>query len=214
MRNPCCFNCGGPHYKRECKKPLRGMTLTCPHQHCKQEIVLSSRGQTVPQVVVAPQQSNAQLAPSGSSIRLPSAPTHVGNLRKRAAASEVVGRPPAKHRRTGKEVSICGKRYTSLSWFLNTPNPPPKKCERARHVCADRAIELRGGHVRALDAARFAISPSALAQPPPLLGARRNLSTDWIDTEVTDIQVRRAQQPLKARLSQVLRLVADLERTL
>ena len=189
------------------------MTLTCPHQHCKQEIVLSSRGQTVPQVVVAPQQSNAQLAPSGSSIRLPSAPTHVGNLRKRAAASEVVGRPPAKHKRTGKEVSICGKRYTSLSWFLNTPNPPPKKYERARHVCADKAIELRGGHVRALDAARFAISPSAL-QPPPLLGARRNLSTDWIDTEVTDIQVRRAQQPLKARLSQVLRLVADLERTL
>lgn len=213
MRNPCCFNCGGPHYKKDCTKAIRGMTLTCPHPQCKQEIVLSSRGQTVPSVVVpqravgstteVQKKSNAQAAPSGG-----------GTDRKRLAPSGNAGRPPAKMQKTGKEVSICGKRYTSLSWFLNTPNPPPKKCEMVRNVCVQNAVLMRGGHVRALDAAKFSVSPSAFVGPPPLLGERRNLPNSWVDTEVTDIQVRRAPQPLKARLSQVLWLVSDLERTL
>ena len=43
-----CFNCGGSHLVYECKKPLEGITYPCPSPTCDVEIVVSSRGETLP----------------------------------------------------------------------------------------------------------------------------------------------------------------------
>ena len=112
----------------------------------------------------------------------------------------------------GKEVLVCGKRYAGLSWFLGKPNPAPSQCSKARSACGAGALEVKGGHVRALDVAGYAVAPTSRQSPQPLCGERQRLGGEWVDTQIEGVQVRRAQQPVASRLSQVLFLVPDLER--
>ena len=48
---------------------------------------------------------------------------------------------------TGKQASICGKRYSSLSWFTGQANPNPSLCARMRRDCYMNAVEMSGGQV-------------------------------------------------------------------
>ena len=43
---------------------------------------------------------------------------------------------------------------------------------------------------------------------------RQRLGAEWVDTQIQGLQVRRAQLPLKSRLSQVLWLASDLAKEL
>ena len=106
---------------------------------------------------------------------------------------------------------VLGKLYTGISWFLGKDNPPDSKCKKARTRCASNALVLSGGHTRALDKEGFAASPSAGAALKELCPKRKRLGEKFVPTEVEGVEIARASLPLKARLSQVLFLVEDLE---
>jgi hypothetical protein len=216
LRNNCCFNCGGPHYVRDCKKPMRGMTMTCPN--CEREIEVSSRGQTmVRKEAAASSSSNAPLqAPALSRPLVPAPAPQRGT--KRASPSGAASRAsPAKVARNGgKVVSVCGQLYTSLSWFLKKDSPSATQCARARTRCANTAVVLSGGHTRAV--AEYAAVPQTGQALRPLCtvsgAARKKLGSAAVPTEVDDIMISRAPDPLPSsiRLSQVLFLVSELEK--
>ena len=56
-------------------------------------------------------------------------------------------------------MRICRMEYSALSWFLNNADPGRKANDVARSRCAEGAVELSGGHSRALAAAGFAKTP-------------------------------------------------------
>ena len=209
-----CFNCGGSHFAASCPKPLEGVKYTCPG--CANQLLISSRGQSVVAGAVAGAGSaKAKAAPLPPKPLAPQ-PT------KRAAASSSASEPAAKVARvgegsqmSGKVVHVCGKAYTSLSWFLGNPNPGPSLCEKARASCKTHALELDGGDARTLALQGFCAQPPL--KPKDLLPDRQRLPSEWSDTACKSIRankavkLRKAQQSLDARLSKVLWLVSDLE---
>ena len=205
VKSFCCFNCGGSHFAKNCKQKKRGLTLTCPS--CKSEIVMTSKGQTVTSVP----------APQGTKR---SASECHGSASKAAkidvAKSSGSPCPTTKFAKVDAAVaiSICGQHYTSLSWFLSKENPSPSLCKRARENCSENALVLLGGHTRPVKS--FAkISGASRLQPLCMVGdrSRQNFPSALpVSTEVSGIKVKKAEQPVTARLSQVLWLVADLEK--
>ena len=137
---------------------------------------------------------------------------------KRASPSGAHRRAsPAKVARKGGEVvSVCGQLYTSLSWFLKKDSPSATQCARARTRCANSAVVLCGGHARAV--AEYASVPQTGQALRPLCTvsgvARKKLGSAAVPTEVDDIMIFRAPDPLPSsiRLSQVLFLVSELEK--
>ena len=194
---------------KECPKKKCGLTYQCPG--CKGEVVLTSRGESV---VTVPQltSSSSKSSTSATAPSIPVVAAAPARGSKRASTAVASSAPSAKTAKTGKEVSVVGKRYSSLSWFLGKPNPAPSVCDAVRASCAENALELQGGHVRKIDSDGFAVALHTGRTPKPLCGARQRLGVEWVDTDIQGLKVRRAQLPLKSRLSQVLWLVEDLER--
>ena len=216
-----CFNCGGDHYAHACQKPVQGARYRCPH--CTKELVISARGQSVKE----PATSSTSAAPKATASRPPADPGRPPQTdarqpsRKRPAACSFSSdqTPAAKIPRAApaanavKFVDVCGKQYTSLSWFLGQQNPSPSYCNRARRDCYQSALELDGGDLRTLASHGYAASlPS---KPKPLLPSRTRLSSQWIETPIQtehDIaKVRRTGATLEKSNRQVLWLVTDLE---
>jgi len=138
-----CFNCGaGNHLAKDCKKPLEGITYPCPK--CGTEIVVSSRGQTRPGT-----KANAKSSGGHPVAPPPLAPDSSGSKRKAQPASTAPAAKVAKAGATssnhGKVVSVCGKQYCGLCWFLGQANPAPKVCARVRQECVAGALEMQGG---------------------------------------------------------------------
>ena len=128
--------------------------------------------------------------------------------------------PPAKHleptvAKTCLTVSVSGQMYTSLSWYFLKDNPSNSYCQRARKKCATNALVLAGGHTRSVK--EFAGNDHVTLRPLCRIKkhgewkARQRLGDAAVDTEVVGVRISRAEQPLKARLSQVLWLVSDLD---
>ena len=122
---------------------------------------------------------------------------------------------PAKVAKTsahaGKRVSICGREYTALSWYLGVPNPSKPDCRKVGECVA---VELDGGDLRTSVAEGYAVAPPQ--RPKPLLPGRERLATSWIDTGIcTDkkviVHVRRQGEVRVKSLRQSLFLVSDLE---
>ena len=152
LKSFCCYNCGGSHTARECKKPKRGLNLTCPQ--CKADVEMTSKGQTV---VATTQHSAVAIAGASSSQRgvkrsAPPAPPAAA-----AKSSRLPAAPSAKTSASSRNsnrvvVSVCGRHYASLAWFFCKDNLSPSLCERARQKCASNALELMGGHTRSVKA--------------------------------------------------------------
>ena len=203
-----CFNCGQKRFQGEhlrlgkCPFTLRGVEYACPVEHCSGKILVTSRGHAEK----VPEPPKPAAAP-------PVAPA------KRPAPASVP--PPRKAARTvvaceshGARVRICHELYTSLSWFLKSTNPSKKQCEHAKANCSEQAVELAGGHVRAL--AGTAYARAAPGQPKPLClvrgGAERaRLGEGPVNTEIQGLTLERASGGLSKRLSQVLFRVDALE---
>ena len=144
LRNKCCFNCGGPRYIRDCRKEIRGMTMTCPS--CKSEIEVSSRGQTlirtetgassnsnVPASTPAPSRPVASPKPV-----LPTTTVPARGTKRHVSPAAVSSASPAKAARNkGKVVSVCGQSYTSLSWFLGKESHPPPNTRKLALAAAE-----------------------------------------------------------------------------
>ena len=225
-----CFRCGGRHFASACEKPVQGVQYKCPNCDCA--LLISSRGQSVTvhakgasviepcaaarslPVDAAVQPPLAQMrpatAPPPPQMRTPPRRT------EKPCASAV---PPAKTAKTsahvGRVVSICGRNYSALSWYLGDSNPSKAECLRVKNQCV--ALELEGGDMRTLVAEGYAVAPPR--RPTPLLPGRERLATTWIDTGIqTDrkktLRVRRQGDALEKSLRQCLYLVSDLERVL
>jgi hypothetical protein len=114
----------------------------------------------------------------------------------------------------GKQASICGKRYSSLSWFTGQANPNPSLCARMRRDCYMNAVEMSGGQVRSLEPHGFACLPPAV--PKELVPDRQRLSSSWVPTAITNekavVKVRKTGEALEKCNSQVLWLITDLEK--
>jgi hypothetical protein len=202
--NELCFNCGqrrfaGEHLRlRKCPFDLRGVEYECPAPACKGKLLVTSRGHA--ERVPEPPARAAAPNPEPSIAR------------KRPAPIAAVAQPPRKAAKrsshSGVRVSVCKRDYTSLSWFLNDANPSKKACAAAKKHCADGAIELEGGHVRALAGSAYAKAPPA--RPKPLCcvsggGERTRMGDDPVETEVSGLILQRVQDGrLTRRLSQVL----------
>ena len=209
-----CFNCGSrDHYASRCKAPLNGCTYKCPATGCKTCILVTSRGQT-PQVSSSPASvPGASAAVSGSRA----VPASSGT--KRGAASSGPGVAPllpvSKKQKLGscnggKEVLAMGEKYASLSWYLCNLDPTTKQINVARRSCSEHALELQGGHTRALNAAGFAAVPPI--RPRSFTGDRTRLGPQFVASALKGVKVRRADDGgVSCRLSQVLFRVADLQ---
>ena len=209
-----CFNCGaGDHLAKDCKKPLEGIAYPCPN--CGTEIVVSSRGQTRLGTKASAKSSGGHpIAPP------PLAPESSGSKRKAqpactAPAAKVakVGPTSSNH---GKVVSVCGKQYCGLSWFLGQANPAPKVCARVRQECAAGALEMQGGDLRTLVGYGFAGRPSEELRP--LMPNRTNLPATFQPTAITTdrcaVKLRKAGDNVTCANRQILWLAADLEKLL
>ena len=103
-----------------------------------------------------------------------------------------------------------GARFCALSWYLGVANPTPKQVREAKMAGAEHALELKGGHCRKLAQEGFVAAPPAV--PKSLTGTRQRLGSDWANTMVDGLQVRRpVGGELQCRLSQVLFRVSDLQ---
>ena len=113
--------------------------------------------------------------------------------------------------RGGKQVEALGERYTALSWYLGVANPTPKSVKRAKTSCSQQALELKGCHCRSLEQQGFVVTPPA--EPRSLTGDRVRLGSNWVDTELQGVRIRRpVDGELQSRLSQVLFRTADLQK--
>jgi predicted GIY-YIG superfamily endonuclease len=225
-----CFNCGecrfnGSHKTKEngkvmykCPKPLRGVDYHC---ECGKAILVTTRGHAEP-IAVAPPSPPANGGGGGGGGG--SDGGGGGTARKRAAPI-LPAEPMAKRAKkatasthAGLRVSICGELYTSVSWYVNNRNPPKGLCAELRSKCVDDAIELEGGHVRALTGTVYAVAPPS--QPKPLCRmacgkVRERLGAeDFVPTEVFSLKVKRAGGTLRKQSSQVLWSVAALDRVI
>ena len=219
-----CFKCGGGHYATACQKPVQGLRYKCPH--CSGELVISARGQSVSSPATSSSAAAAAATapqPPSTAVTSASQPLARGASRKRPApGSSPPARASALQKKTGdaaapsggKLVDVCGKKYTSLSWFLGRQNPSPSYCTKARQECYRGALELQGGDLRTLVAGGYARAPPA--KPKPLLPDRARLSSQWIDTPITTehdiLKVRKTGATLQKSNRQVLWLVTDLQK--
>ena len=104
-----------------------------------------------------------------------------------------------------------GTAYTSLSWYLRSENPTPKFVSTAKGHGSEYALELDGCHTRAQDASGVAEVPPRQAKS--LTGDRARLGTQFVDTELPGVRIRRpVNGELTRRLSQVIFRVADLRK--
>ena len=168
---------------------------------------MTSTGQTVISAKPAPQGAKRSASPSQGSA------TKAAKIdASQSSASHCLATKPAKID-AAVAISICGQHYTSLSWFLSKENPSPSLCKRARENCGDNALVLVGGHTRSVKF--FAKVPgTSRLQPLCVVGgqARQNFpGAQPVNTEVSGVKIKKAEQPVTARLSQVLWLVKDLE---
>ena len=224
LKSYCCYNCGGSHTAAECTKPKRGITLTCPH--CKTEIEMTSKGQTV---VAATQNSGVAAAGHGQ-FREPAASSSSSSSSSSSLSQRGVKRSPhppaspppkAKHAKlfgSGRNsemvvVSVCGRHYTSLAWYFCKDNPSPSICARARQKCASNALVLVGGHTRSVKDFAKVLGSGTVLKPLCVLDGRprQRLGEVSVSTQVAGIKIKRAEDPIASRLSQILWLLDDLE---
>jgi hypothetical protein len=196
-----CFNCGdGNHMASKCGRPLGGAVYRC--NHCSKDLVITARGQSAPL---------QQVQPKALAKPLPKAEAAPSRQKRKAEtpiAMPLAKQPKRSSGRAGRVLQICGSTYAPLSWYLGNQNPSPSLVARAKERCADHAIELEGGHCRALE--NFAGSPTDRLKS--LTGNRERLGTDFVDSEAAKVRIRRvAGGVVSKRLSQVLFLVDDLE---
>jgi len=180
----------------------------CPVAGCSGKLLVTSRG-------------HAEKVPEPPKRILRAEPVAPPATKKRRAPTSAALPPPAsKSARTaasksgGVRVRICKEDYTSLSWFLNNPDPSKKQTRQARANCHEGAVELSGGHVRALTGTAYAKTPPGRPKPLCLVRngcERERLGDEKVDTEVTGLQIQRAKGKLVKRLSQVLFRVDVLE---
>ena len=109
-------------------------------------------------------------------------------------------------------VDVCGKRFTSLSWFVGDEDPSELKCKHALKHCLADAVLLEGSHTRRL--ANTVFAKRYPEKPKPLLGNRRRLSSvQFVQTDVTGLKVKRCDGVLGSkRKSQILWSVDSLHR--
>lgn len=211
VKSLCCFNCGGSHLVKDCKHKPRGLTLSCPS--CQSDIVMTSKGQTLISAPAAPPKPPPQgMKRAAAESQGPAAKAaKIGTAKASASPSPA---PTSSKVDACVAINICGLHYTSLSWFLSKDNPSPSLCQRARNNCGDNALVLVGGHTRSVKS--FAKIPGASRLQPLCMVSgrpRQNSPGDRpVSTEAPGVKIMKAEQPLKTRLSQVLWLVADLEK--
>ena len=99
---------------------------------------------------------------------------------------------------------VCGKGYTSLSWFLGVQNPSKPACRHVEQHCVADAVLLDGGHTRSLANTPYAKKQNQ--KPKPLLGDLRRLSVArFVQTEIAGLKVKRCDGTLEGRRkSQIL----------
>ena len=223
-----CFKCGGRHFAKDCNKPVQGVQYKCPSCNCA--ILISSRGQSVVAQAKGSPPSEAcgttRTLPAGAStlsqpplaqMRPATAPPQprVGAQPRADPPSVQRVERPAKVAKTsahaGKRVSVCGREYTALSWYLGVANPSKPDC---RKVADCVAVELDGGDLRTLVAEGYAVAPPQ--RPKPVLPGRERLPTSWTDTCIcTDkkviVRVRRQGEVREKSLRQSLFLVSSLD---
>ena len=121
----------------------RRLEYECLVADCSGKLLVTSRG-------------HAEKVPEPPKRILLAEPVAPPATKKRRAPTSAALPPPAsKSARTvaskpgSARVRICKEDYTSLSWFLNNPNPSKKQTVHARANCHEGVVELSGGHVRA-----------------------------------------------------------------
>ena len=232
-----CFNCGENRFNAshktkdernrtvyKCPKPLRGVDYKC---ECGKGILVTTRGHAEPMPVASTSGDTAAAGSgggggsgSGGGAGAGGGGGGNGGSGRKRSATELAQPVTKRSKKTGAtkhaglRVSICGELYTSVSWYLNTENPPKTACAQLRSDRARDAVELSGGHVRALAGTRYAVAPPA--QPKPLCvmrdgTPRERLGTDPAATQVANVQVARAGATLQKRMSQVLFRVSALD---
>jgi hypothetical protein len=208
-----CFNCGGPHYADKCQKEMQGCAYPCPS--CSTSVVVSSRGQSQAA-------SSVSSPPRGASPQATQALRAPAPSAKRASSAASSGHPVAKAARvatakSGCVVSVCGKEYSSLSWYLAKAKPTERECARARANCGASALALRHGDVRTLAVQGFTAQPPRAAKP--LMAGRVRMPSEWTDTDCKAvssglvIQLSRAGEELRGtRANQLLWRMSELQR--
>ena len=215
-----CFNCGhSGHKAAKCPKPLQGFPYVC--LQCGRAWTLSSRGETVSRVVVAP-------TPQTTDVK-----EHAGpRAQSKFVPVPVAARPSRSarrgHKRTMEQVAtegphaacivrVMNKEYTGLSWFLAQRNPSPANVRKAKEACWHNSLELQGGDLRTLALNGYVVRPPQRGKE--LLPGRERLGSQWTSTPImTDrgirLQVRRPYFELQKQVRQILWLRSDLEKVL
>lgn len=201
-----CFNCGSKvHFAGQCDKAPE--TVKYQVGGDANHVFVTNRGASVSE--------NKSMPP-------PPPPT----AQKRKAGPRPDMEPSPKATKTlsrgGKFVLVGGKHYTSLSWFLNNPNPSPKFCRLAKSHCFRNAIELRGGDVRTLDLCGYTASLPSLPDRD-VLGSRTRVPSSWFATDVQTgvakdgrvvkhkLELQKTGDYVSKSLRQTLWLVTDLD---
>lgn len=105
-----------------------------------------------------------------------------------AGAGDSASREPTRKRmRKFLKAKVCGKTYTTVSWFFGVQNPSPSRADKTREHCLRRALELQRGDAKTLKGQDFAHAE----RPKDLLPGRTNLPTNWTDTACESAYSRR-----------------------
>ena len=210
-----CFNCGSAsHLANECTKPLE--TVEYRVEGFDRPVQITNRGASIFGAELASEEAASSRETSAPVLPMSVAPGHGKRKAKVSSASEPNRKAPKTESGGRKIVLVGGKQYTSLSWFLNNPNPYPKYCRLAKAHCYSTAIELRCGDVRTLDLGGYASTLPFLPQCD-VLGDRVRIPSNWLVTDVcadknNKLELRKTGSYISRTLRQVLWLVADLER--
>ena len=214
-----CFNCGVDRYCKshttrvngrieyKCPHPLRGVEYACPNKACGCKIMVTTRGHAEP-VATPPGGAASSSSASSSQTAAASGTSATGTKRKAGSLATVLAQPRAKVAKAsisaGLHVDVCGKGYTSLSWFLGVQNPSKPACRHVEQHCVADAVLLDGGHTRSLANTPYAKKHNQ--KPKPLLGDLRRLSVArFVQTEIAGLKVKRCDGTLEGRRkSQIL----------
>ena len=211
-----CFNCGGNHWAKTCAKELEGIKYKCCH--CEGANTITSRGQAL----VAARGAHGVAPPPPRPLPPRPEPAARAAPKRQATPSRVAPDPQAKRAkhahasddtsRIGCLVSVCGKNYSTLSWYVGQSNPSPGVCKRVREECSANALELDGGDARTLWLQGFCGRPPKKALMPD----RERLPSDFKETACTALRggkpmkLRKAGGELEKQNRQILWLEADL----
>ena len=217
MMQDKCLTCGvRGHRSADCKQPSPTASFTCQNCCAKVQINDRGRGSTVlTRFTKDCFEKGGSKRKSDDDLQAPTDRDVPKGKKQRITSSSSVPSAPKPSPRSFPRVTVCGREYAMLGWYLNSSDAAPSARKKAAKSCGRGSLEMRFGDSKTL------LAQSVAAKKPTecvdLLPQYVNPPATWTETVCSAVrngdklQLRRRASVDSCR--NVLFLAEDLQST-